>query len=216
MDGNPIVGVGPMNQVQNIALWLRNSYKQRAYQIRDALIAHGNLESSFPVAYWPPSLPPDDYEDDDDEGEDEEDEDNEEVPFCLRYDEIKNYLINQKRELAIDTMKFRMPEHTLHQYIRRNGGINLSAEEWREFLLTCTERMELFHNGWSTNLATPDTQVQVNISGEQAESFFNASMIYLTDRKEPWYRLDFWDADHVYEPGCSLDLCKFWIVCFYT
>ncbi|APA05643.1 hypothetical protein sscle_01g004130 [Sclerotinia sclerotiorum 1980 UF-70] len=232
IDGD-FMGVGPMNQMQNIAQWLRNSYKQRAYQIRDALIAHGNLESSFPVAGWPLSPPPDDnedddYEDEDEEDEDEEDEDNEEVPFCSRYDEIKSYLINQKRELAIDTMKFRMPEHTLHQYIRRNGGIDLSADEWREFLLNCTERKELFQirqkngklptpyhailrmlsTGWSTNLAAPDTPVQVNISRAQAECFFNASVIYLTDRKEPWYRLDFWDAD----VEIFRTLCNNWLV----
>ncbi|KAF7872441.1 hypothetical protein EAF04_003362 [Stromatinia cepivora] len=228
IDRNPMVGIGPMNQMQSIAQWLHNSYKQRAYQIKDALIAHGNLEGSFSIASWPPSPPPDDYEDDDDEeeedeeDEDEDGEDNEEVPFCPRYDEIKNYLINQKRELAIDTMKFRMPEHTLHQYICRNGGINLSTEEWRGFLLNCTERMELFQirekngklptpynsilrtlsAGWSTNLSAPDarvqvniSRVQVNISRAQAECFFNASQIYLVDRKEPWYRLDFWDAD---------------------
>lgn len=129
----------PMSEMQKIANWLRNSYRQRAYQIRNALIAHGNLEASYPL---PP--PVDNQEDDEDDEDEEEEEDDEEIPICPRYDEIRNYLINQRRELAIDTMKFRMPEHTLHQYIRRNGGIDLSAEEWRGFLLNCNERKNLF------------------------------------------------------------------------
>ncbi|KAF5874365.1 uncharacterized protein Bfra_004370 [Botrytis fragariae] len=221
----------PKDQIQSIVDWFRNSYKQRAHAIRNAIIAHGNLESSYLL---PPNPPPRGDEEEDEEYNEEEEEeveegedDDEEIPSCPRYDEIKNYLINQKRELAIDTMRFRMPEHTLHQYIRRNGGIDLSAEEWREFLLNSSERKELFQirnkngkpptpyhailrtlsNGWPTSLPAPTTPMQVRVSGAQVECFSSATRIYLADRKEPWYRLDFWDADL----EIFLVLCNNWM-----
>lgn len=137
----------PMTNAESIAWWLRNSYKQRAYAIKSLLLSHSNLEASHPLSpsQSPLSPPPgDDDVEDDDEEEDYDDNDDEEVPYCPRYDEIKAYLTSRRKDLAIDTMKFRMPEHTFHKYIRRNGGIALSAEEWRGFLLNCLEREELF------------------------------------------------------------------------
>lgn len=143
-----MIGTGPTDQIQSIVDWFCNSYKQRAHAIRNAIIAHGNLESSYLLPPYPPGggdeEENEEYDEEEEEEEEEREDDDEEIPSCPRYDEIRNYLINQKRELAIDTMKFRMPEHTLHQYIRRNGGIDLSAEEWREFLLNSSERKELF------------------------------------------------------------------------
>ncbi|TEY83158.1 hypothetical protein BOTCAL_0025g00170 [Botryotinia calthae] len=227
-----VIETGLKTQIQNIVDWFRNSYKQRAYAIRNAIIAHGNLEGSYLLPPYPP--PGENEEEDEDmndadeeENREEEEEDDEDIPSCPRYDEIKNYLINQKRELAIDTMKFRMPEHTLHQYIRRNGGIDLSADEWRKFLLNSTERKEMFQirnkngkpptpyhailrtlsNGWPTSLPAPTIPMQVRISEAQTECFSNATMIYLADRKEPWYRLDFWDADL----EIFLVLCNNWL-----
>ncbi|KAI9647260.1 hypothetical protein NHQ30_003643 [Ciborinia camelliae] len=225
-----MVETGPMPENQRIAYWLRNAWRQRAHQIRNALIAHGNLEASHPLSIWPPpsyGSYDDDEEDDEDDEEDEEDDDEEEIPPCPRYDEIKTYLFRQRRELAIDTMRFKMPEHTLHQYIRRNGGIALSAEEWRGFLLNCVERTELFRildkngklptpyhaillkldAGWPMALPNP-AAVQVTVSKAQAECFSNATRDYLADRKEPWYRTDFWDADM----EIFRTLCNKWLV----
>ncbi|EMR85672.1 hypothetical protein BcDW1_5671 [Botrytis cinerea BcDW1] len=229
-----MIETGPKTQIQGIVDWFRNSYKQRAYAIRNAIIAHGDLEGSYLLPPYPPpgdnegeDEDMDDNSEEENQEEEEDDDDDEDIPSCPRYDEIKNYLINQKRELAIDTMKFRMPEHTLHQYIRRNGGIDLSAEEWRKFLLNSTERKEMFQirnkngkpptpyhailrtlsNGWPTRLRAPTIPMQVRISEAQIECFSNATTIYLADRKEPWYRLDFWDADL----EIFLVLCNNWL-----
>lgn len=49
--------------------------------------------------------------------------------------------------------------------------------------------------------------MQVRISEAQIECFSNATTIYLADRKEPWYRLDFWDADL----EIFLVLCNNWL-----
>ncbi|KAM0156044.1 hypothetical protein ACHAPG_005554 [Botrytis cinerea] len=229
-----MIETGPKTQIQGIVDWFRNSYKQRAYAIRNAIIAHGDLEGIYLLPPYPPpgdnegeDEDMDDNSEEENQEEEEDDDDDEDIPSCPRYDEIKNYLINQKRELAIHTMKFRMPEHTLHQYIRRNGGIDLSAEEWRKFLLNSTERKEMFQirnkngkpptpyhailrtlsNGWPTRLRAPTIPMQVRISEAQTECFSNATTIYLADRKEPWYRLDFWDADL----DIFLVLCNNWL-----
>ncbi|TGO58654.1 hypothetical protein BOTNAR_0177g00160 [Botryotinia narcissicola] len=224
-----MIGAEPMNQIQSVVDWFCNSYKQRAHAIRNAIIAHGNLESSYLLPPYPQGggNEEEDEESDEEEEEIEDEDDDEEIPSYPHYDEIKSYLINQKKELAIDTMKFRMPEHTFHQYIRRNGGINLSAEEWRGFLLNSSERKELFHirekngkpptpyhailrtlsNGWPTSSPAPTVSLQVRTSEAQTECFSNATRIYLADRKEPWYRLDFWDADL----EIFLVLCNNWL-----
>ncbi|KAB8301245.1 hypothetical protein EYC80_003132 [Monilinia laxa] len=215
--GDMTLEIGPMTQSQTTSHWLRNSYKQHAYVIRNALMTHGNLEASYPISRWTslPSLDDSDDEEDEEDEEDDDDDDNdyhegqdeddEEIPPCPRYDEIKNYLVSQKSELAIETMKFRMPEHTLHQYIRRNGGIYLSSEEWRGFLLNCTERKELFqirnkngklptpyhaiirllNDGWPKSSPVNAAPINVAVTNVQAECFFDATQTFLAERKEP-------------------------------
>ncbi|ESZ98553.1 hypothetical protein SBOR_1085 [Sclerotinia borealis F-4128] len=227
----------PMNDVMRGAYWFRNSYKQRTYEIQNALMAHGHRETTYPISGWPPESHGDsDDDDEDDEDSDEEEEDNankddeddEEVPLCPRYDEIKNYLIRQRRELAIDTLKFRMPEHLFYEYIRRNGGLYLSAEEWRGFLLNSTERKELFQirdkngrpptpyhaifrrlsAGWPTGLPAGAPPVNVAVSKIQEVCFFHATENYLVERKAPWHRTDFWDADvEIFRA-----LCNNWLI----
>ncbi|KAK6610112.1 hypothetical protein H4I95_03171 [Botrytis cinerea] len=207
-----MIETGPKTQIQGIVDWFRNSYKQRAYAIRNAIIAHGDLEGSYLLPPYPPpgdnegeDEDMDDNSEEENQEEEEDDDDEEDIPSCPRYDEIKNYLINQKRELAIDTMKFRMPEHTLHQYIRRNGGIDLSAEEWRRFLLNSTERKEMFQIRNKNGKPQPRTMqfsVLLVMGGPQ-----DYELQQFRCKKEPWYRLDFWDADL----DIFLVLCNNWL-----
>jgi hypothetical protein len=67
---------------------------------------------------------------------------------CPRYDEIKKFLFGRKtrRDLALDTMNFVMPEHTLLGYIIRNGKLQpeLKPDEWRNFLIITHHTKELF------------------------------------------------------------------------
>ncbi|KUJ20903.1 uncharacterized protein LY89DRAFT_715211 [Mollisia scopiformis] len=56
------------------------------------------------------------------------------IPEPPRYLEIKNHLLNCWYELAIDTMDFNMPEHTMFNYILAEGGLQITFSEWREFL----------------------------------------------------------------------------------
>lgn len=50
-----------------------------------------------------------------------------------RYDEIKEYLIQNRALLALDTMKSSIPEHTMLRHLRKTG-LPISPQEWRDFL----------------------------------------------------------------------------------
>ncbi|KAH7360491.1 hypothetical protein BKA65DRAFT_186147 [Rhexocercosporidium sp. MPI-PUGE-AT-0058] len=63
----------------------------------------------------------------------------------VRHAEIKDYLFKNTRELALDTMDFSMPEHILFDYVLVNGGLNITADEWRDFLVTTIENQLLFN-----------------------------------------------------------------------
>jgi hypothetical protein len=64
---------------------------------------------------------------------------------CPRYDEIRNYLIENRQELALDnSMNFGIPEHILYNHIIHNGGLSISLEEWRKYLTIATHTKDLF------------------------------------------------------------------------
>jgi len=63
---------------------------------------------------------------------------------CGRFDEIRNFLLKNRLGLALDTMDFPMPEHTLYAYILAQGGLSLIADEWRAFLRVCHDTRNLF------------------------------------------------------------------------
>ncbi|KAB8304212.1 hypothetical protein EYC80_003630 [Monilinia laxa] len=66
------------------------------------------------------------------------------LPLCARFEEISTYLIENRRQLALHTMCFLMPEHLLRDYILRLGGLEISAQEWRAYLLNCEAMPYLF------------------------------------------------------------------------
>ncbi|EMR80476.1 hypothetical protein BcDW1_10856 [Botrytis cinerea BcDW1] len=66
------------------------------------------------------------------------------LPPCPRFDEISAYLIDNRCQLALHTMCFAMPEHTLRDYILRLGELKISAQEWRAYLLHCEAAPYLF------------------------------------------------------------------------
>ncbi|ESZ96997.1 hypothetical protein SBOR_2613 [Sclerotinia borealis F-4128] len=66
------------------------------------------------------------------------------LPPCPRFDETSTYLIDNRRQLALHTMCFVMPENTLRDYILRLGGLAISAYEWRAYLLHCEALPYLF------------------------------------------------------------------------
>ena len=67
---------------------------------------------------------------------------------CPRYDEIRRFMCGRKgrRDLALDTMNFVMPEHTMLGYIVDNGTLKpeLQPDEWRNFLVVAHHSKELF------------------------------------------------------------------------
>lgn len=65
-------------------------------------------------------------------------------PQCPRLDEIYDYLCAKRKELALDSLHFSIPEHLLYAYITREGGLDLSIDEWRGFLIRCHADGELF------------------------------------------------------------------------
>ncbi|KAG4431582.1 hypothetical protein IFR05_012937 [Cadophora sp. M221] len=67
--------------------------------------------------------------------------------MSMRHEEIGNYLFNNIRELPLDTMDFPMPEHILFNYVLVNGGLTITADEWRDFLIVTSEGNLLFKFG---------------------------------------------------------------------
>ena len=65
---------------------------------------------------------------------------------CPRWGEITRYLFNNRGpgELALDTMIFDMPEPTLYKYILERGGLDITTEEFRQFLAFADYKKELF------------------------------------------------------------------------
>lgn len=61
-----------------------------------------------------------------------------------RHDEIKEYMLQHRFELALDSMDFPMPENTLLSYILKEGGITINHIEWRNFLIKCNRDDTLF------------------------------------------------------------------------
>ena len=45
------------------------------------------------------------------------------IPQCIRFNEIREHLLNNRLELVLNTMDFPMPEHTLLNYILVQGGL---------------------------------------------------------------------------------------------
>jgi hypothetical protein len=63
-----------------------------------------------------------------------------------RYLEISEYLFDNRNplELALDTMDFDMPEATLYRYIQNRGGLAISPQEFRNFLIYADSQNDLF------------------------------------------------------------------------
>jgi hypothetical protein len=87
----------------------------------------------------------DKYSSTEDEDFSTEDENSMPDPFnSPRFDEVRNYLLNNRRELALDSLYFTIPEHLLYSYIMTNGGLKLEPEEWRDFLISCNSKKWYF------------------------------------------------------------------------
>lgn len=63
---------------------------------------------------------------------------------CPRFGDVDIYLRNNRYELALDTTTRPMGEHILYNHILKNGSLELTAEEWHNFLLICHRRQILF------------------------------------------------------------------------
>jgi hypothetical protein len=65
---------------------------------------------------------------------------------CPRWDEITQYLFTNRGplELAFDTMTFDIPEPTLYRYVMDRGGLAITPEEFRQFLLFTNNKKQLF------------------------------------------------------------------------
>lgn len=119
------------------AIRFENARRRRGKRITDALAQYmAQMETIDDIQSQailfnqalPPKLPP-------------------EVPSlapCPRFNEIQNFLFKNRLELALDSMDFPVPEHTLYNYILERGGIQLDADEWRAFLRICRDKKNLF------------------------------------------------------------------------
>ncbi|KAL2074475.1 hypothetical protein VTL71DRAFT_8253 [Oculimacula yallundae] len=61
-----------------------------------------------------------------------------------RFNEIRKYLFRNIRELALDTLNFKIPEHILFNYVLENRGLDITSDEWRDFLMTAGNAGLLF------------------------------------------------------------------------
>ncbi|CZR60436.1 uncharacterized protein PAC_10332 [Phialocephala subalpina] len=77
------------------------------------------------------------------------------TPPCPRFNEIRQYLFNTRVTLAWDTLHFRIPDYVLYAYIKREGGLQITFEEWRDFLITCNNNKMLFNFEYMGSAPTP-------------------------------------------------------------
>lgn len=121
---------------ERVAREFENRRRERAQRIRDQLnmfkaeakskvTAQSGIALIGQVIQRPPDPPP-------------------ETPLCARFSEIQDYLFTNRLELALDTLNFKMPEHVMYSHILRNGGLDITADEWRSFLEVCEYRKILF------------------------------------------------------------------------
>jgi len=65
-------------------------------------------------------------------------------PTSAQFKSIRQYLFDNRRQLALDTLHTKSAEHQLLSYILANDGLHINATEWRRFLWTCTSLRQLF------------------------------------------------------------------------
>lgn len=65
-------------------------------------------------------------------------------PYCPRFAEIVDYVHATRDVHSWDTFHFETPEHVLYAHIRRHGVLIISPEEWRDFLIFCSNKNGLF------------------------------------------------------------------------
>ncbi|EDN96129.1 predicted protein [Sclerotinia sclerotiorum 1980 UF-70] len=142
---------------------------------------------------------------DDEETVDPEDED-QELPPCPRFHEISKYLIENRRQLALHTMCFAMPEHTLRDYIRRLGGLKISAQEWRAFesedsgdFSTYRGSIQLHASSWPRTDLTPLRPKREKFEKAKRNAFAFILAVHLLSESQVgsrdimWPMTTFWD-----------------------
>ncbi|KAF8865029.1 hypothetical protein BDZ45DRAFT_471392 [Acephala macrosclerotiorum] len=77
------------------------------------------------------------------------------TPPCPRFNEIRQFLFVTRSTLAWDSLHFRIPDYVLYAYIKRDGGLQIDFEEWRDFLITCNNTKTLFHFEYVGSAPTP-------------------------------------------------------------
>jgi hypothetical protein len=106
----------------------------RRHQVARILEAWDTLQEGLEnsnIASMPPST-----------DEDVEMEDNTNIDDQT-FKDIIDYLIERRRELALDSLHFRIGEHVLFAHIL-NDGLEISPEEFRAFLKRCTREKKYF------------------------------------------------------------------------
>ncbi|PMD29370.1 hypothetical protein L207DRAFT_616178 [Hyaloscypha variabilis F] len=106
----------------------------RRHQVARILEAWDTLQEGLEnsnIASMPPST-----------DEDVEMEDNTNIDDQT-FKDIIDYLIERRRELALDSLHFRIGEHVLFAHIL-NDGLEISPEEFRAFLKRCTREKRYF------------------------------------------------------------------------
>lgn len=130
----PVIAIpGDMNQLQMASLMFENGRRAKAFAITLAVSRLVQPEAE--------AAPPEEG------AHDEEDEHTTpKVYNCPRWDEITQYLFKNRgpEELALDTMKFEMPEPNLYRYILDRGGLDISIAEFRQFLGFANQTNQIF------------------------------------------------------------------------
>lgn len=121
-----------MTEPERQAAYAENARRQRANDIHNARNGQA-VGKNIDIDYFPLHTGDDKLPDPIDKNQ------------CPRYDEIRSYLLKNKDggNLALNTMK-PTPEHILFNYIRENGEITMTPEEWRTFLIVATHANEFF------------------------------------------------------------------------
>jgi hypothetical protein len=147
-----VIDTGTMSAEEIAAKKIENERRQQANDIFNAL-QHGQSElRKWQAAQKSKDAKKPDEPDDGPKPGSTPSQDPTNIPYyrpkkltAQRFDEIKQYLIYNRDDLAIDSMdpEFEMRENVFRKYILKQGNFDLGIDEWRAFLISCQEEHKI-------------------------------------------------------------------------
>ncbi|KAE8452935.1 hypothetical protein EG329_012122 [Mollisiaceae sp. DMI_Dod_QoI] len=148
-----IIDRSKMTEVQMLAAQKENSRRQQAKDITSKILALYQANKKVPVIYMGNSV----YRYQRKNSASISNDPNKilSTPNCPKFNLILYFVITTREVLAWDTLHFKLSEHILYAHITRYKKDVFTADEWRDFLITCSNNNMLFDYEYIGGPPTP-------------------------------------------------------------